>query len=67
MRPTTFRVTVNLKNILLKLWSRKMVTRILEDFGEPIFIDDATMISPDRCVIYAMVDCHDGRMIPPQY
>jgi Domain of unknown function (DUF4283) len=67
MRPTTFRVTVNLKNILLKLWSRKIATRILVDFGEPIFIDDATMISPDRCVIYAMVDCHDGQMIPPQY
>jgi hypothetical protein len=38
--------------------------RILEDFGEPAFIDDATTVGPDRCVIYTLVDCHDGRMIP---
>jgi hypothetical protein len=24
------------------------------------------MVGPDRRVIYAMVDCHDGQMIPPQ-
>jgi Domain of unknown function (DUF4283) len=66
-RLTTFRVTVHLKNILLKLWSREMITRILKDFGELAFIDDATTVGPDRCAIYAMVDCHDRRMIPPRY
>jgi hypothetical protein len=41
--------------------------RILVNFAEPTFNDDATMVGLDRRVIYAMVDCHDGRMIPPQY
>jgi hypothetical protein len=66
-RPTTFRVTVHLKNILLRLWSRETTVRILEDFEEPAFIDNATTVGLDRCVVYAMVDCHDGRVIPPQY
>jgi hypothetical protein len=63
----SFRVTVHLKNIHLKLWSRETTTRILEDFEEPEFIDDATTIGPDRRAVYAMVDCHDGQMISPQY
>jgi hypothetical protein len=66
-RPTTFRVTVHLKNIPLKLSSREMATRILEDFREPAFIDDATTVSSDRRTIIAMIDCHDGRMIPHRY
>jgi hypothetical protein len=40
-----------------------VTTRILEDFGEPIFLDDASFDGQDRRVVYAMVDCHDGRMI----
>jgi hypothetical protein len=63
-RPAAFRVTVHLKNIPLKLWSRETATRILEDFREPAFIDDATMVGPDRLIIYVMVDCHDEWMIP---
>jgi hypothetical protein len=63
-RLTTFGVTVHLKNILLKLWSRETASKILEKFREPAFIDDATTIGSDRCIIYAMVDYHDGRMIP---
>jgi hypothetical protein len=35
-------MTVHLKNIPLKLWSRETTMRILEDFGEPAFIDDAS-------------------------
>jgi Domain of unknown function (DUF4283) len=66
-RPTAFRVTMHLKNILLKLWSRETAVRILEDLGEPAFIDDATTVSPYRCAIYAMVDYHDGHMISPRY
>jgi hypothetical protein len=54
----------NWKNILLKLWSRETAIRILEDFREPTFIDDATMVGPDRLIIYVMVDCHDEWMIP---
>jgi hypothetical protein len=63
-RPTTFGVMVHLKNILLKLWSRETASKILEEFREPAFIDDATTIGSDRCTIYAMVDYHDGQMIP---
>jgi Domain of unknown function (DUF4283) len=63
-RPMTFRVTVHLNNIPLKLWSSEMITRILKDFGELTFIDDATTVGPDRRAIYAMVNCHDGWMIP---
>jgi hypothetical protein len=33
-RPVVVRVTVHLKNIPLRLWSRAMATRILEDFGD---------------------------------
>jgi hypothetical protein len=36
----------------------------LEDFGESVFIDDVCMEGTDRRVVYAMVDCHDDRMIP---
>jgi hypothetical protein len=63
-RPAAFRVTVHLKNIPLKLWSRETTTRILKDFRERTFIDDATTVGPDRRSIYAMVDSHDGQMIP---
>jgi hypothetical protein len=66
-RPATFRVTVHLKNISLRLWSRETTMRILENFGEPAFIDNATTVGPDRCAVYAMVDCHDGRVIPPRH
>jgi hypothetical protein len=54
-RPTAFRVMVHLKNIPLKLWSRETATRILEDFDEPVYIDDATTVGPDRYIIYEMV------------
>jgi hypothetical protein len=37
----------------------------LEDFGEPVFIDDVVTVGLDRRAIYAMVDCHNGHMIPP--
>jgi hypothetical protein len=56
-------VTVHLKNIPFKLWSREIAMRILKDFKESTFIDDATTVGSDRRVIYAMIDCHDGRMI----
>jgi hypothetical protein len=42
-----------------------MAMRILEDFRGPEFIDNATTVGPDRCAIYAMVDCHVGKMISP--
>jgi hypothetical protein len=41
-----------------------VTTRILKDFGEPIFLDDVSFDGQDRRAVYAMVDCHDGRMIP---
>jgi hypothetical protein len=63
-RPATVRVTVHLNNIPLKLWSRAVATRILEDFGEPVFLDDVSFDGQDRRAIYTMVDCHDRRMIP---
>jgi hypothetical protein len=46
------------------MWSRTVVTRILEDFGEPVFLDDVSFDGHDRRAVYAMVDCHDGQMIP---
>jgi Domain of unknown function (DUF4283) len=64
-RPVTFRVTVHLKNISLKFWSRKTIMRILEDIGEPTFINNATTVGTDRHTFYAMVDYHDGQMISP--
>jgi hypothetical protein len=63
-RPESVRVTVHLKNIPLRMWSHATVTRILEDFGESVFIDDVCMEGTDRRAVYAMVDCHDDRMIP---
>jgi hypothetical protein len=63
-RPVIVRVTIHLKNILLRLWSRAVATRILKDFGESVFLDDVSFDGPDRRAVYAMVDCHDGRMIP---
>jgi hypothetical protein len=62
-RSTAVLVTVHLKNILLRLWSRTVATRILKDFGEPVFLNDVSFDGPDRRAVYAMVDCHDGRMI----
>jgi hypothetical protein len=41
-----------------------LTIRILEDFGEPVFLDDVSFDGQDRRAIYVMVDCHDGRMIP---
>jgi hypothetical protein len=41
-----------------------VVTRILEDFGEPVFLDDVSFDRQDRRAVYVMVHCHDGRMIP---
>jgi hypothetical protein len=63
-RPAIVRVTVHLKNISLRLWSRAVAIRILEDFGEPIFLDDVSFDGQDRRAVCAMVDCYDGRMIP---
>jgi hypothetical protein len=63
-RPAIVRVTVHLKNIPLRLWSRAVATRILEDFSEPVFLDDVSFDGQDKMAVYAMVDCHDGRMIP---
>jgi hypothetical protein len=63
-RLAAVRVTVHLKNILLRLWSMAMATRILEDFGELIFLNDVSFDGHDRRAVYAMVECHDGRMIP---
>jgi hypothetical protein len=63
-RPVFVRVTVHLKNIPLRIWSRAIAIKILEDFCEPVFIDDVCTDGPYRRAIYAMVDCHDGRMIP---
>jgi hypothetical protein len=63
-RPAIVRVTVHLKNIPLRLWSRAVATRILEDFSEPVFLDDVSFDGQDKRAVYAMVDCHDGRMIP---
>jgi hypothetical protein len=62
-RPITVRVIVHLKNISLRLWSRAMTTWILEDFGEPVFLDDVSFDGLNRRAVYAMVDCHDGRII----
>jgi hypothetical protein len=41
-RPYVVQVIVHLKNIPLKLWTREEVTRILEDFDEPFFLDDVS-------------------------
>jgi hypothetical protein len=41
-----------------------VTTRILEDFSEPVFLDDVSFDGHDRRTVYAMVDCHDGRIIP---
>jgi hypothetical protein len=46
-RPVSVRVTVHLKNIPLKLWSRATATRILEDFQELIFLDDVFFDGPN--------------------
>jgi hypothetical protein len=40
-RSVTFRVTMHLNNIPLKLWSGETSTKIMEDFGEPASIDNA--------------------------
>jgi hypothetical protein len=56
-------VTVHLKYIPLRLWSRATATRILEDFEESIFINDVSFDEPDRWAVYAIVDCHYRRMI----
>jgi hypothetical protein len=40
-----------------------MTTWILEDFGEPVFLDNVSFDGPNRRAVYAMVDCHDGRII----
>jgi hypothetical protein len=45
-----------LKNIPLRLWSMAVATRILEDFGELVFLDDVSFDGQDRRTIYAMVD-----------
>jgi hypothetical protein len=63
-RPAAVRVIVHLKNIPLRLWSRAVTIRILEDFGEPVFLDDVSFDGHDRKAVYVMVDCHDGWMIP---
>jgi hypothetical protein len=63
-RSAVVRVIVHLKNIPLRLWSRAVTIRILEDFDEPVFLDDVSFDGQDRMEIYAVVDCHDGRMIP---
>jgi hypothetical protein len=63
-RPAVVRVTIHLNNVSLRLWSRAVATRILEDFGEPVFLDDVSFDEHDRRAVYTMVDCHDGRMIP---
>jgi hypothetical protein len=52
-----------LKNILLRLWSRAVASRILKEFGESIFLDDVSFDGQDTRAVYAMVDCHNGRMI----
>jgi hypothetical protein len=64
LKLASFRVTVHLKNIPLKIWSRATTTRILEVFGELGFIDDVSFDGRDRRAVYAMVDYHDGKMIP---
>jgi hypothetical protein len=46
------------------LWSKATTTRILEEFGEPIFIDKSITDGPDRWAVYAKIDCHDPRLIP---
>jgi hypothetical protein len=63
-RSATVRVTVHLKNIPLRLWSRAVTTRILEDISELVFLVDVSFDGRDRRAVYVMVDCHDGRMIP---
>jgi hypothetical protein len=57
-------VTIHLKNISLRLWFRAVTTRILENFGEHVFLDDVSFDGHDRRAVYTMVDRHDGRMIP---
>jgi hypothetical protein len=56
-------VTDHLKNIPLRLRSKAVATRILEDFGEPVFLNDVSFDGHDRRAVYAMVDYHDRRMI----
>jgi hypothetical protein len=63
-RLAVIRVTVYLNNIPLRLWYRAVAIRILEDFGEPVFLDDVFFDGHDRMAVYVMVDCRDGRMIP---
>jgi hypothetical protein len=63
LRPAIARMTIHLNNIPLRLWSRAVATRILKDFGEPIFLHVVSFNGQDRRAVYAMVDCHDGRMI----
>jgi hypothetical protein len=63
-RLVVVRVIVHLKKIPLRLWSRTVATRILKNFGEPVFLDDVSFDGHDRREIYTMVDCHDGQMIP---
>jgi hypothetical protein len=55
-RLTVVRVTVHLKNIMLRLWSRTMATRILEDYGELVFLDDVSFDGHDRRAVYTMVE-----------
>jgi hypothetical protein len=56
-------VTVHLKNIPLRLRSKTVAIRIPEDFGEPVFLNDVSFDGHDRRAVYAMVDCHDRRVI----
>jgi hypothetical protein len=55
-KPSVVRVTVYLKNIPLKPWTREVATMILEDFGEPVFLDDVSFDGQDRRAVYTMVD-----------
>jgi hypothetical protein len=57
-------VIVHLKNIPLRLWTRKVATRILEDFGKLVFLDDVSFDGQDRRAVHPLVDYHDGQMIP---
>jgi hypothetical protein len=63
-RSAVVRVTVHLNNIPLRLWSKAVATRILEDFSELVFLDDVSFDELYRRAVYTMVDCYDGRMIP---
>jgi hypothetical protein len=50
-------VIVHLKNISLRLWTREVATRILEDFCKLVFLDDVSFDGQDKKVVHAMVDC----------